>query len=81
MHKKASSLAAALAKADRDVPKLDAAFDDETTRPVPLALIRMFSQEIDGTVCLKIALPDDAAAEETQVGTVNREEEKKTPSD
>jgi len=60
MHKKVSSLAAALEKADRDVPKLEVGFDDESTRPVPLALIRLFNEQSDPTVSMTIAIPDEA---------------------
>ena len=77
MHKKVSSLAAALLKADRDIPKLDvAAFDDESTRPVPLALIRLFAEQPDPTVCLKIAVPDEELATDMQIDTGDVEDKK-----
>ena len=77
MHKKVSSLAAALLKADRDIPKLDvAAFDDETTRPVPLALIRLFAEQPDPTVSLKIAVPDEEIGSDMQIDTGEAEDKK-----
>jgi hypothetical protein len=81
MHKKVSSLAAALLKADRDVPRLDVGFDDETTRPVPLALIRMFSEQTDPTVSLTIALPEGAAGSDIQIDTGDSEEKKRRSSE
>ena len=87
MHKKASSLAAALEKADRDVPKLDVGFDDESTRPVPLSLIRMFSQELAGegdvTVSLKIGVPKDNTDAGIQIdtGDSDTDNQKKSDSD
>jgi hypothetical protein len=80
MHKKVSSLAAALLKADRDVPRLDVGFDDETTRPVPLALIRMFSEQTDPTVSLTIALPEGAGSD-IQIDTGDSEEKKRRSSE
>ncbi|HEX7253330.1 MAG TPA: hypothetical protein VF376_10655 [Thermoanaerobaculia bacterium] len=78
MHKKVSTLAAALLKADRDIPKLDvAAFDDESTRPVPLSLIRLFAEQPDLTVSLKIAIPDDETATHMQIDTGDAEDKKK----
>jgi hypothetical protein len=77
MHKKVSSLAAALLKADRDIPNLDvAAFDDETTRPVPLALIRLFAEQPDPTVSLKIAVPDEEIGSDMQIDTGEAEDKK-----
>jgi hypothetical protein len=79
MHKKVSTLAAALLKADRDVPKLDvAAFDDESTRPVPLALIRLFSEQPDPTVSLKIAIPEGETLSQMQIDTGDAEDKKKS---
>jgi hypothetical protein len=68
MHKKVSSLAAALQKADRDVPKLEVGFDDESTRPVPLALIRLFYEQSDPTVSMTIAIPDEASDMQIDTG-------------
>ena len=77
MHKKVSSLAAALLKADRDIPKLDVGnFDDETTRPVPLALIRLFAEQPDPTVSLKIAVPDEEIGSDMQIDTGDAEDKK-----
>ena len=80
MYKKVSTLAAALLKADRDVPKLDlAAFDDESTRPVPLALIRLFAEQPDPTVSLKIAIPEeDETLSQMQIDTGDAEDKKKS---
>ena len=77
MHKKVSTLAAALLKADRDVPKLDVGFDDESTRPVPLSLIRLFAEQPDLTVSLKVAIPDDETATHMQIETGDAEDKKK----
>ena len=79
MHKKVSSLAAALQKADRDVPKLDVGFDDEATRPVPLALIRLFQEQADPTVSMTIAVPE-ASDSDMQIDTGDGEVKKKGPS-
>jgi len=76
MHKKASSLARALEKADRDIPKLDtAAFEDESTRPVPLALLRLFVEAGDPTLSMKIAVPDAP----TEAGIPIDTDDKKIP--
>lgn len=77
MHKKVSSLAAALLKADRDIPNLDvAAFDDESTRPVPLSLIRLFAEQPDPTVSLKIAVPLEERSTDMQIDTGDAENKK-----
>lgn len=76
MHKKVSTLAAALLKADRDIPKLDVGFDDESTRPVPLSLIRLFAEQPDLTVSLKVAIPDDETATHIQIDTDDAEDKK-----
>jgi hypothetical protein len=77
MHKKVSTLATALQKADREVPKLDVGFDDESTRPVPLALIRLFTEQSDPTVSMTIAVPDEASDSDMQIDTGEGEGKKK----
>ena len=75
MHTKASLLALALAKADRETPKLSTLiYEDETTRPLSRQVIAMLAAENDLTVVMRLPLPPMTEGQGLQIGDEDKED-------
>ncbi len=76
MDAKSRSLALALAKPEREAPKLSTwIYEDETTRPLSLQVIALLAAENDSTVLMRLPLTTVAEAPGLQIGDEDEEED------